>query len=82
MRSKARLMRTVPAGLGMSAAALTAMLLVAGPAVAGLPAARGAAPSGSTLVEALRHQTLSALTTNANRILRWVQCPSIRNGSL
>ncbi|RSM50986.1 hypothetical protein DMB66_43055 [Actinoplanes sp. ATCC 53533] len=82
MRSKTRSLRAVLAGLGLSAAALTVMLVVSGPVMAGLSDAGGVARSGSGLVGAWQHRTASVLTGKADRILLLVRCPIIRNGSL
>jgi hypothetical protein len=82
MRIKTRSLRAVLAGLGLSVAVLTVMLVVSGPVVAGLSDAGDGARSGSALVGAWQHRTARVVTARADRILRWVQCPSIRNGSV
>jgi hypothetical protein len=77
MQSKTWSMRAVLAGLGPSAAALAVVLC---PVVAGLSDATDGARSGSSLVGAWQYRNISTLTTRADRILRWVQCPTILNG--
>lgn len=80
MRSRTRSLRAVLAGLGLSAAVLTVMLVMSGPVVASLSDAVGGARSSSGLVGAWQHQTASALIGKADRILLWVRCPIIKNG--
>jgi hypothetical protein len=80
MRSETRSVRAVLAGLGLSAAVLTVMLVMSGPVVAGPSIAGGGARSGSAQVGAWQHQAASALAGRADKILRWVRCPIIKNG--
>jgi hypothetical protein len=82
MRTKTRSLRAVLAGLGLSAAALTVMLVASGPVVAGLSDAGGGARSGSALVGAWKHRTAFALAGKTDRILLWARCPAIQNGQM